>query len=229
MSAPFGSDALLAGPTRPTRRSIVWLAAALAIGWTVVSVEPTETSAAQSVGRGAVSGGSIETATFAAGCFWCVESDFDAVRGVISTTSGYTGGRLADPTYRQVSSGGTGHTEAVSIQFDPKVVSYATLLEHFWRNVDPFVAHRQFCDVGDQYRPEIFVHDAAQRAAAEASLRATQARFRMPIVVRISDAKVFYKAEEYHQDYYMKNPLRYKYYRWTCGRDRRLAEIWGST
>jgi peptide-methionine (S)-S-oxide reductase len=230
MSALFGSDLRSAGAARPARRSFVWLAAALAIGWTSLSVGPAETSAmAQAVERGAASDSAVETATFAAGCFWCVESDFDSVRGVISTTSGYTGGRLANPTYRQVSSGGTGHTEAVAIQFDPKVVSYATLLEHFWRNVDPFVAHRQFCDVGDQYRPEIFVHDAAQRAAAETSLRATQARFRMPIVVRISDAKTFYKAEEYHQDYYMKNPLRYKYYRWTCGRDRRLAEIWGST
>jgi peptide-methionine (S)-S-oxide reductase len=151
------------------------------------------------------------------------------VPGVVSTTSGYTGGRFANPTYRQVSSGGTGHTESVAIQFDPRAVSYATLLEHFWRNVDPFVAHRQFCDVGEQYRPEIFVHDATQRAAAEASLRAMQARFRARIVVRISDAQTFYPAEEYHQNYYVKNPLRYKYYRWSCGRDRRLAEIWGST
>jgi len=228
MTTPFGSDPRPGADRTTARRTVIWLAAALAvIGWTVWSFEGKDETA-QSVAR-AEPGAPVETATFAAGCFWCVESDFDAVPGVVSTTSGYTGGRFANPTYRQVSSGGTGHTESVAIQFDPRVVSYATLLDHFWRNVDPLVAHRQFCDVGEQYRPEIFVHDAAQRAAAEASLRAMQARFRERIVVRISDAQTFYPAEEYHQNYYRKNPLRYKYYRWSCGRDRRLAEIWGST
>lgn len=168
-----------------------------------------------------------QKATFAGGCFWCTEADFDKVRGVISTTSGYTGGRVANPSYAQVSSGGTGHTEAVEVVFDPTIVTYEQLLDHFWRNVDPFVANRQFCDVGDQYRPEIFVHNAAQRAAAEASMKQMQRRFRQPIVVRISDAGPFYRAEEYHQNYHNTHAVRYKYYRWRCGRDARLAAIWG--
>lgn len=170
---------------------------------------------------------SLQKATFAAGCFWCVESDFDKVRGVISTTSGYTGGRLPNPTYRQVSSGGTGHAEAVEVVFDPSIVTFDQLLDHFWHNVDPFVANRQFCDAGDQYRPEIFVHDASQRTAAEASKKRVQQRFREPVVVRITDAGPFYRAEDYHQDYYRTNSVRYKYYRWRCGRDARLAAIWG--
>jgi peptide-methionine (S)-S-oxide reductase len=167
----------------------------------------------------------LQKATLAAGCFWCVEADFDKLKGVVSTISGYTGGRGANPTYEQVSRGGTGHVEAVEIVFDPKVVTFEQLLDHFWKNVDPFVARRQFCDVGDQYRPEIFVHDAAQRAAAEASRKRMQTRFKQVIVVEISDAQPFYKAEEYHQDYYKKNPLQYRYYRWSCGRDARLEEI----
>jgi peptide-methionine (S)-S-oxide reductase len=167
----------------------------------------------------------LQKATLAAGCFWCVEADFDKLPGVISTTSGYLGGHVPNPTYEQVSRGGTGHTEAVEIVFDPAVVTYDQLLDHFWKNVDPFVAHRQFCDVGDQYRPEIFVHDATQRAAAEASKERMQARFREPVVVRITDAAPFYRAEAYHQDYYEKNPLQYRYYRWRCGRDSRLEAI----
>ncbi len=182
-----------------------------------------DASAASQASSAAAPG--LQKATFAAGCFWCVESDFDKVAGVISTTSGFTGGRVANPTYEQVSSGGTGHTEAVEIVFDPKVVTYEQLLDHYWKNVDPFVAHRQFCDVGDQYRPEIFVHDPAQRAAAEASKARVQEKFREPIVVRITDAQPFYKAEAYHQDYYKKNPLQYRYYRWSCGRDSRLEDI----
>jgi peptide-methionine (S)-S-oxide reductase len=168
------------------------------------------------------------TATFAGGCFWCVEADFDKLPGVLSTTSGYTGGWSGKPTYSQVSSGGTGHTEAVMIRFDPAVISYEQLLAHFWRNVDPFVSHRQFCDVGDQYRPEIFVHDAGQRAAAEASLARMQSRFQDRILVRITDAKPFHAAEDYHQNYHSVNPLRYRFYRWRCGRDGRLAAIWGA-
>jgi peptide-methionine (S)-S-oxide reductase len=164
-------------------------------------------------------------ATFAAGCFWCVEADFDKVRGVLSTTSGYTGGRSRNPTYEQVSRGGTGHVEVVEIVFDPAVVSYEQLLDHYWKNVDPFAANRQFCDVGDQYRPEIFVHDAAQRSAAEASKKRLQARVGQPVVVAITDAQPFYRAEEYHQDYYEKNSLQYRYYRWRCGRDARLEQI----
>jgi peptide-methionine (S)-S-oxide reductase len=167
-----------------------------------------------------------QKATFAAGCFWCVEADFDKVKGVISTISGYIGGKVRNPTYEQVSAGGTGHTEAVEIVFDPAVVSYEQLLDHFWRNVDPFVANRQFCDIGPQYRPEIFVHDDAQRAAAEASKKRMQARFSMPIVVNISPAVPFYRAEAYHQDYYKTHAVQYRYYRWRCGRDERLEAIW---
>jgi peptide-methionine (S)-S-oxide reductase len=148
---------------------------------------------------------------------------------VLSTTSGYTGGTVANPTYRQVSFGGTGHAEAVEVVYDPAVVSYDALLDHFWHNVDPFVADRQFCDRGDQYRPAIFVHDAAQRAAAEASKARVQARFTQPVVVEIADAGPFYRAEEYHQDYYQKNSAQYRFYRYGCGRDARLEAIWGDT
>jgi peptide-methionine (S)-S-oxide reductase len=169
------------------------------------------------------------TATFAAGCFWCVESDFDKVAGVISTTSGYTGGQVKNPSYEQVSAGGTGHAEAVEIVYDPARVTYEQLLDHFWKNVDPLSAHRQFCDVGDQYRPAIFVHDDAQRAAAETSKARIQQRFKQPVVVQIVAAGPFYKAEGYHQDYYKKNPVQYRYYRWSCGRDARLKDLWGKS
>ncbi len=167
----------------------------------------------------------LAVATFAAGCFWCTEADFDKVRGVVSTTSGYTGGKVANPTYRQVTTGETGHAEAVQVVFDPAVVSYEALLDHFWRNVDPFVAHRQFCDVGNQYRPELFIHNEAQRVAAEASRARMQRMLRQPIVVAITPAGPFYRAEEYHQDYYKKNSAQYRFYRFGCGRDRRLEEI----
>lgn len=172
--------------------------------------------------------GSSAKATFAAGCFWCTEADFDKVPGVISTTSGYTGGKLRDPSYEQVSAGGTGHAEAVEVVYDPAKVTYEQLLDHFWKNVDPLSSHRQFCDVGDQYRPAIFVHDEAQRQAAEASKARVQQQFKQPVVVQIVAAGPFYRAEEYHQDYYKKNPVRYNYYRWGCGRDRRLKELWQS-
>ena len=168
-------------------------------------------------------------ATFAAGCFWCVEADFDKVPGVVATTSGYIGGRLKNPTYEQVSRGGTGHTEAVEILYDPARVTYEQLLDHFWKNVDPLAAHRQFCDVGDQYRPAIFAHDEAQRQAAETSKARVQARFKDPVVVTVEPATTFYRAEAYHQDYYKKNPVQYRYYRWSCGRDQRLKELWGKT
>jgi peptide-methionine (S)-S-oxide reductase len=169
----------------------------------------------------------LAKATFAAGCFWCVESDFDKIPGVVSTTSGYTGGRVKNPTYEQVSRGGTGHTEAVVVEYDPSKVTYDQLLDHFWHNVDPLTANRQFCDVGDQYRPAIVVHDAAQRKAAEESKSRVQQRFKQPVVVQIVDAGPFYVAEAYHQDYYKRNPLQYRYYRWGCGRDSRLQELWG--
>ena len=167
-------------------------------------------------------------ATFASGCFWCTEADFDKLPGVISTTSGYTGGNAPNPTYREVSSGRTGHTEAVQVVYDPAIVSYDKLLEHYWHNVDPFVAHRQFCDAGSQYRPVIFFHTEEQRMAAESSKARVQKMFKPPIVVAITAAGPFYRAEEYHQDYYKKNSAQYRFYRFTCGRDARLEEIWAS-
>ena len=169
----------------------------------------------------------METATFAAGCFWCAEADFEKLAGVVTVTSGYSGGHVRNPTYKQVSRGGTGHVESVQVVFDPARISYDALLDHFWHDVDPFVSNRQFCDVGDQYRAEIFVHTAAQRAAAEESKRRVQQRFSTPVVVRISDAGVFYPAESYHQNYAKMHPVQYRFYRWTCGRDARLSQIWG--
>ena len=168
----------------------------------------------------------LAVATFAAGCFWCTEADFDKVRGVVSTTSGYTGGKVVNPTYRQVITGETGHAEAVQVVFDPAVVTYEALLDHYWKNVDPFVADRQFCDAGNQYRPEIFFHDEAQRTAAETSKVEVQKMFRQPVVVAITSAGPFYRAEDYHQDYYKKNSAQYRFYRFGCGRDRRLEEVW---
>jgi peptide-methionine (S)-S-oxide reductase len=174
--------------------------------------------------------GNTAKATFAGGCFWCVESDFDKVPGVISTTSGYTGGRTANPTYEQVSSKGTGHAEAVEIVYDPAKVSYDTLLTKFWRSIDPTTKDRQFCDVGSPYRTAIFAHDDAQLAAAKASLAALEKSkpFKEPIVTTIERATPFYPAEEYHQDYYKKNPVRYNYYRTSCGRDARVKQLWGA-
>lgn len=168
-------------------------------------------------------------ATFAGGCFWCVESDFDKVPGVLSTTSGYIGGTVANPTYEQVSGKGTGHAEAVEIVFDPAKVSYAQLLEKFWRTIDPTTVDRQFCDAGSPYRTAIFAQDDAQLAAARASLAALEKSkpFKEPVVTRIERAGAFYPAEDYHQDYYKKNPVRYSYYRQSCGRDARLQQLWG--
>jgi peptide-methionine (S)-S-oxide reductase len=168
-------------------------------------------------------------ATFAGGCFWCVEADFEKLDGVLEAVSGYTGGHVDNPTYEQVSAGGTGHAEAVRVVYDPSVVTYEELVEFFWRHVDPTTPDRQFCDRGDQYRPEIFVHDAEQRRIAEASkarLEETKP-FDDPIRVAITDAGPFYDAEAYHQQYYETHALRYKYYRWNCGRDQRLEELWG--
>src|SRR5215510_978209 len=166
-------------------------------------------------------------ATFAGGCFWCVEADFDKVDGVISTTSGYTGGSVANPTYQQVSAGGTGHTEAVKVAYDPAKVSYEKLLDVFWHNHDPLAKNAQFCDHGEQYRAGIFYHDEDQRRLAEASRQAVQKRFKEPVQTEISPAGAFYVAEDYHQDFYQKNPVRYKFYRYNCGRDKRLEQLWG--
>jgi peptide-methionine (S)-S-oxide reductase len=167
-------------------------------------------------------------AVFAGGCFWCMEGPFDAIDGVLSTTSGYTGGHVPDPTYEQVSGGDTGHVEALQIVYDPKRVTYDALLDVFWHNVDPFDGGGQFCDRGSQYRSVVFVRDAKERKEAEASKRGLADRFGKPIATGIVDASPFYAAEEYHQDYYRKNPLRYRYYRNGCGRDDRLAKVWGA-
>ncbi len=186
-------------------------------------------SAAAAGAQRPAAGVKLAKATFAGGCFWCMEGPFDELPGVVSTTSGYTGGRIKNPTYEQVSSGGTGHAEAVEIVYDPAQVGYGKLLQVFWRNVDPLARSHQFCDYGEQYRSAIFVHDEEQRRLAEASKRKLeeQERFRGKIATEIVPAAVFYPAEEYHQDYYEKNPIRYKLYRTGCGRDRRLAELWG--
>jgi len=171
----------------------------------------------------------MAVATFAGGCFWCMEPPFDAVPGVTATISGYTGGRTVDPSYEQVSSGSTGHAESVDVIYDPKKVTYEQLLDVFWHNIDPTVKDQQFCDHGSQYRTAIFFHDDAQRRAAEASKAALEKSkpFKEPIVTQIVMANAFYSAEEYHQDYYKKNPVRYKIYRTGCGRDARLRELWG--
>ncbi|SCY09055.1 peptide-methionine (S)-S-oxide reductase [Nitrosospira sp. Nl5] len=168
-------------------------------------------------------------AIFAGGCFWCTEADFDKVPGVISTTSGYIGGKTANPTYEQVSGGKTGHIEAVQVRFDPAKTNFAKLLAAFWPTIDPLTPNAQFCDDGSQYRSAIFYHDADQQRQAEASKAELVAsgRFTQPIVTEILPATTFYPAEEYHQDYYIKNPVRYAYYRSNCGRDTRLAELWG--
>lgn len=170
-------------------------------------------------------------ATFAGGCFWCMEPAFDAVPGVVSTTAGYTGGVARKPTYAEVSSGATGHAESVEVSYDPAKVGYRELLDVFWRNVDPTDGGGQFCDRGDQYRSAIFYHDEEQRRLAEQSKRDLKASRRLPgpIVTAIVPAAEFHPAEEYHQDYYRKNPLRYRYYRRGCGRDRRLADVWGAS
>jgi len=171
----------------------------------------------------------LARATFAGGCFWCMEHPYDELEGVKSTTSGYIGGHLENPTYREVSSGRTGHTEAVLVIYDPKKISYEELLKVFWPNIDPLTPNRQFCDSGSQYRSGIFYHNEEQRRLAEESKNALEksGRFSQPIVTEITAAAKFYVAEDYHQDYYEKNPIQYAIYRYSCGRDRRLKELWG--
>jgi len=168
------------------------------------------------------------TAIFAGGCFWCLEADFDKLPGVIATESGYTAGKTKNPTYHQVSAGGTGHTEAVRVSYDPAKVSYQQLVDYFWRHIDPTVKDRQFCDVGTQYRSGIYWQNEAERKIAEASRDALLKSGKLKqVFTEIAAASVFYPAEEYHQDYYTKNPIRYAYYRNSCGRDARVQEIWG--
>jgi peptide-methionine (S)-S-oxide reductase len=172
----------------------------------------------------------LQKATFAGGCFWCMEHPFDEIPGVVSVTSGYTGGHKKNPTYEEVSAGGTGHAESVQILYDPAKVSYEKLLEIFWHNIDPTVKDRQFCDVGHQYRSAIFYHNEEQHRHALQSKEALEKNrlFKGPVVTEIVAATEFYPAEEYHQHYYRKNPIRYRFYRSTCGRDSRLKELWGS-
>lgn len=183
----------------------------------------------------AVTGGGLRAeagqaeATFAGGCFWCTESDFEKLGGVLAAQSGYSGGTVVNPTYEQVSAGETGHIEAVRVIYDPKKVSYAQLLEYFWRTIDPTDAGGQFCDRGSQYRAAIFAHDDKQRSTAEESRQRlmVSGALKKPVVTEILPAAPFYPAEEYHQDYYKKNTLRYKYYRSSCGREKRLKQLWG--
>ena len=174
-------------------------------------------------------GKNLAKATFAGGCFWCMEAPFDRLDGVISTTSGYTGGHTQNPTYREVSRGDTGHAEAVEIVYDPKQVSYQKLLEVLWRNIDPTTADKQFCDRGSQYRTAVFYHDQEQQQLAEESKRGVESSktFDGPIVTEITSASKFYPAENYHQNFYNMNTIRYKFYRQACGRDQRLEELWG--
>jgi peptide-methionine (S)-S-oxide reductase len=169
----------------------------------------------------------LETATFAGGCFWCVESDFDKVPGVVETVSGYTGGTVEDPSYRQVSVGGTGHREAVQITYDPDQVTYDELLAVFWHSVDPVDSGGQFCDRGDSYTTAVFVENAEERQVAKASKQAAAEELGQTIVTPIEGAGPFFPAEKYHQDYYQENSLRYRFYRWSCGRDARVKELWG--
>lgn len=168
-----------------------------------------------------------DTATFAGGCFWCMEPPYDKIDGVASTTSGYAGGRVENPSYRQVASGRTNHTETVQVIYDSTKVDYRRLVRVYWHNVDPFDGDGQFCDRGSQYRPAIFVHDARQRRLAERTKEQVAARFSDPIAVEIQPLDAFYAAEEYHQNYYQKNPQDYKRYRTGCRRDARLKEVWG--
>jgi peptide-methionine (S)-S-oxide reductase len=190
-------------------------------------------AAARPAGTPAAAGSAATTATatFAGGCFWCMQPSYDHAPGVVSTTVGYTGGQLPNPTYEQVSSGGTGHRESIEVVYDPARVTYEKLLTIFWHNVDPTDSSGQFCDHGEQYRSAIFYHDEAQQRAAEASKQGIEAsgRIKDPIVTDLVPASSFYPAEEYHQKYYVKSALQYKFYRFTCGRDRRLKQLWGET
>ena len=198
----------------------------------LILLAATFTAAAQTAPAPAkpAASGATAKATFAGGCFWCMEPPYDKLDGVIATISGYTGGKKVNPTYQEVSAGTTGHAEAVQVEYDPNKVSYEQLLDVFWHNVDPTQKDGQFCDHGSQYRTAIFVHDAGQKRLAEASKAALlkSKPFKGEIVTEIVPATTFYPAEDYHQDYYVKNPVRYNFYRTGCGRDARLKEVWGA-
>ncbi|MES2817799.1 MAG: peptide-methionine (S)-S-oxide reductase MsrA [Pseudomonadota bacterium] len=204
---------------------------ALLLSGVLAACGPT---AAQTAPTAEAPGKAIDTpgvAVFAGGCFWCTESDFDKVPGVLSTTSGYIGGSATDATYERVSGGGTAHLEAVQVRFDPAKTDYARLLEAFWPTIDPLTPNRQFCDGGTQYRSAVFYGNDEEKRLAEASKEALQAsgRFSQPVVTEILPATAFYPAEDYHQDYASRNPIRYNYYRNGCGRDKRLEQLWGKS
>jgi peptide-methionine (S)-S-oxide reductase len=206
------------------RNAVLVIATALLLGCAALTQAQAPKPAAKPA-----AGAGYAKAVFAGGCFWCMEHPFDVLDGVISTTSGYTGGQKKNPTYEEVSSGRTGHAEAVEIVYDPKKVSYEKLLDVFWHNIDPTVKNEQFCDRGTQYRSGIFYLDDEQKRLAEASKAALDKSkpFKASIVTEITRAAEFYPAEDYHQDYYLKNPVRYKFYRNGCGRDARLQQLWG--
>ena len=219
---------------KPFVQTLVFLAgSALIAGLTLSACGAADSGAAPAPSpeetAAKIADGELAKATFAGGCFWCMEPPFDKLDGVVSTISGYTAGEQKNPTYQQVSRGTTGHTEAVQIVFDPAKISYAELLDVFWRNIDPVAVDRQFCDGGSQYRTGVYTHDAEQLRLAQETKQALvdSKRFDKPIATEIQAATEFYPAEDYHQDYYLKNPVRYKGYRLGCGRDRRLQELWG--
>jgi peptide-methionine (S)-S-oxide reductase len=203
--------------TTPLRRLLAAVAAALLV------------ASAELVAQTPPAPAGLAKATFAGGCFWCMQPPFDKAPGVVSTTVGYTGGRRKSPTYEEVSSGGTGHLESIEVVFDPKKTTYAKLLDVFWKNVDPFDPAGQFCDKGEQYRTAIFVHDEEQRRLAEQSKRDVEKRFGKTASTEIVPAAEFWPAEAYHQKYYEKSAVKYKFYRFGCGRDRRLQELWGTS
>ena len=200
--------------TKPLLRTGLAALALAAAAWTAVAAGPKPAASAR--------------ATFAGGCFWCMVEPFATLPGVLSVTSGYTGGSKVNPTYQEVSSGSTGHAESIQVVYDPSKIEYGRLLEVFWHNVDPLQADGQFCDHGRQYRTAIYFHDEAQRRAADESKKRVEAELHAKSVTEITPASVFYPAEEYHQDYYKKNPVPYHRYRNGCGRDRRLHELWGA-
>jgi len=209
--------------TFPRGRAYRTIVGRLLLGWLLAVMAGFAAAQAEEADAG-----DYARATFAGGCFWCMEPPFDKLDGVISTTSGYAGGAEPDPTYRDVAAGRTGHAEVVQVTYDPARISYDELLRVFWRNVDPFAVDRQFCDRGAQYRTAIFYHDESQRVAAETSLAEVAARFDRTVETEIeAEGGTFHAAEAYHQDYYLKNAVRYRYYRFSCGRDSRLEEIWG--
>jgi peptide-methionine (S)-S-oxide reductase len=201
-------------------RSLIRLALLVFAGVLAMVMSPPDSSEA-------APGPKLAEAVFAGGCFWCTEADFDKIPGVVSTTSGYTGGKVVYPSYEQVSAGGTGHIEAVKVVYDPARISYQTLVARFFRTVDPLDEGGQFCDRGYQYRTAIFVANAAERAVAEATKARAAALLKKPVATLILPAARFYPAEGYHQNYYKKNAVKYKYYRWRCGREARLAQVWG--